>query len=531
MDPSVDSLSFRLALGLVLGSLVFYLSSALWARLAKAPCDEPLFGFSLTAPLFGDREQLFSIALVSAGTSLSTVFAFFLTATTRFGWWILACPLLFAGGNFLMFRLYARIRALGYFEEAADVRSGASGLIPYLGTRLTGSRTVAMMLLAISLANLLAVLILELTVGVGVLGYLVTGALGLDAPSAPVEFALFAIVLVLLLGYVFVGGFAAVISSDIWQLKIIGRTILITLASVAVLMVAGGRHAPPAAQIAGTALSGREAAEFLVSVTVANLLLPLTQESSWQRFRALTGLPCFNVRRAMRISIVRAAAIWFGLILLGVALRLAGAPGAGSAPATMTEALEAFRSLNDWWFPLAIFPVLAVASLSAMYSTADTCVSAVLYLVDYSWAGGKVTRRDRARLPSVHYLTMAFILVFCLAVFALVRFWFHPTLFQLVFSVFSNLIVIAPTIFVASQLAPVREGTDPARARAITASLALGTSCFWLVAGYAIARGADYEWLSQAAIVPGLVVAWIPILLLKARLRARDHAQPLPQPH
>jgi hypothetical protein len=520
-----------LALGLVLGSLVFYLSSALWSRLARAPCDEPLFGFCLTAPLFGDREQLFSIALVSAGTSLSTVFAFFLTAATKFGWWIMACPLLFAGGNFLMFRIYARIRALGYFEETAHVRSGASGLIPYLGTRLTGSRTVAMLLLAISLANLLAVLILELTVGVSVLGYLVTGALGLDAPSAPVEFALFTIVLVLLLGYVFVGGFAAVISSDIWQLKIIGRTIAITLVSVAVLLMAGGHRPWRSPDMAVSAIPAREATEFLVAVTVANLLLPLTQESSWQRFRALTGLPCFNVRRAMRISILRAAAIWFGLILLGVALRLASSPATASTLSTLTDALEVFRTLNDWWFPLAIFPILAVASLSAMYSTADTCVSAVLYLVDYSWAGGKSTRHGGKRLPAIHYLTMGFILAFCLAVFALVRFWFHPTLLQLVFSVFSNLIVIAPTIFLASQLAPVHEGSDPVRARAILASLAFGTTAFWLIAGYAIAQGEAYEWLSQLAILPGLVVAWIPILLLKSRLRTQVQAQPLPQPH
>src|SRR5690349_25151420 len=98
-EIAVSNFSYWLALLLSIGSLCFYLLGAVWWRLTCNPSGDIRFDFNLAVPEFADKEKLFAIALVSAGTSLSTVFLFFLSAGTLFGAWLLLCPLFFAGGN------------------------------------------------------------------------------------------------------------------------------------------------------------------------------------------------------------------------------------------------------------------------------------------------------------------------------------------------------------------------------------------------------------------------------------------------
>jgi hypothetical protein len=527
MDATTTTFSFGFALFLAVGTLAFYLLGALWIRLARQSDSNPLYTFNLGAPSSDDREQLFAVALVAAGTSLSTVFLFFLTAGSKYGWWIALCPVLFAGGNYLMFVVYGKIVRLGYFDEDPAAVLGAAGLIPYLGQRLTGSRLIAFVLLLVSLANLLAVLVLELTVGADVLIYL-TGGLSNTLPSATLQLSVFAVTLGLLLGYVFVGGFAAVLASDLWQLKIISWAILATLLSLLVFGISSHIEHRVIDAFTGHA-DTVTLLSFLGGVVAANLLVPLSQESSWQRFRAFTHLHEFSIQKALSMSVWKSTVLWFGLLLLAVGLRLVGTTGA-SEFGSMHAVLEAFRVLNDWWFPMAVFPVLTIAALSAMYSTADTCVSAILYLIDYAWAsrGGRAqVDHGDGKLPAAHYWAMGALFLFCMAVYAVVRFWFHPTMLQLVFSVFSNLIVIAPTIVLASRLPPLPAGqSSPRRARAVFGSLLLGSGTFWALAGFAIAKGSEYEWLSQVAIVPALFGAALPLLFLS--FNPGGHAQRVP---
>jgi hypothetical protein len=185
----------------------------------------------------------------------------------------------------------------------------------------------------------------------------------------------------------------------------------------------------------------------------------------------------------------------------------------------MAAVLEAFRTVNDWWFPLFVFPLLTVASLSAMYSTADTCVSALLYLLEYWFivrhAGAQVGRTKGLR---ARWLAMIMVLVLSLGVFSFVRLWFKPTILQLVFSVFSNLVVIAPTVLLGTRLRPDPTGSFARRRQFWTLmSLGLGFVTYWLSAILAIALGGDYLWLSQLSIVAGLAGSSLPMVPLLLR--------------
>jgi hypothetical protein len=286
MDTLVSSFSFWFALALAMGSLFFYLAGAFWNRTLSREDEDRRIGFNLALPDIGKPESLFSTALVSAGTAISTAVVFFLATGASYGWWLLLCPLMFAAGNWLMLKAHGRINDLGYFVESPGVKKGVAGLIPYLGERLSGNRKVGWLLALFSLINLTAVLVLELRVGVEIFGYLAFHAFGVPV-STRTEFLLFTLSVLLLLGYVFVGGFRAVISSDVWQMKAMRWAVLATLGSLVFklsqstgsLNLASLDSHLPLAVVGG----------FILHIVLVNLFAPLSQEASWQRFRAFSA--------------------------------------------------------------------------------------------------------------------------------------------------------------------------------------------------------------------------------------------------
>jgi Na+/proline symporter len=514
MPDSISIFSFWFASFISVGSLLFYLSGAIWNRMTRKEIVDARYDFNLGIPQTNDRENLFAIALVAAGTSLSTVFVFFLTAGAVFGWWIVLGPFLFALGNWITFVVYNRTVAHGYFEERQVEATGAAGLVPYLGERLTGSKMIGWVLVLLSLVNLFAVLVLELVVGVEVFGYLSAHTLRAD-PSSSTEFLIFAISVLLLLGYVFIGGFRAVIASDVWQMKIMKAAIFLAIISILIYGASSSKSSldwtavnkkPPLIILWG----------FVVNVILANLFVPFSQESSWQRFRAFVNSKEFNLKRAISLSVLNSIGLWVGLIILAFSLLIL-LPDKAASFSRITDVLEVLRTLNDWWFPLFIFPIMTVAALSAMYSTADTSVSALLYLIEYS----RFTKRDNRLqspdkgLPKSYYIGMGIILVASIGAYAFVRVWFNPTILQLIFSVFSNLVVIAPTIISTTILPPYGDrNSSQKRVPYVFASLLIGFIFYWGSALAAIVLGQDYLWLSQLAIASGLLGATIPLLPL-----------------
>lgn len=500
------------------GTLTFYLFSALWNRSQIETPDERTAeeDFNLGLPDYGEKESLFAIALVAAGTSLSTVFVFFLTAGSLFGLWLLLCPVMFLAGNVLMFAVYRRIKAHGYFDEHPSGLIGASGLVPYLAVRLTGSRGVGYGVLLLSAINLIAVLVLELVVGVDVISYLVDKAAGTLVDSA-VQFGMFAVAVSLLLGYVYVGGFRAVVASDVWQMKLMTVAVFFTAIGLGWTVLSSPHTGTSLSSLTGPAW-GPMLWTFILNVVLGNMLVPMSQESSWQRFRAFSTGAAVNEQRALTKSLSRAAWLWFGLIFTSFLLLFALPPGAAGKLASMSGVLEEIRRIDDALFPLFLFPLMVVAGLSAMFSTADTCVSAILYLLEFPLTN-TVAKRERPdgqkpRLRPTYRIAMGVLLLGSLSVYGFVRYWFNPTILQLVFSVFSNLVVIAPLIISVALLSPATENQGTLRRNWTIASLLMGFVCYWVMSISAIVKGQDYLWLSQLAILAGFIGAAFPMIPL-----------------
>lgn len=526
MPEVISQFSYWFALILAVGSLFFYLSSALWNRLLVKEIDDHIVDFNLGLPRMDKPEDTFAIALVAAGTSLSTVFVFFLTASPIYGLWIMLSPVMFAVGNYVMFIVYKRINEKGYFTERTTKEHGVSGLVPYIAKLVSGSNTVGWLILLLSLLNLLAVLALELVVGVEVFGYLAGHTFNVEASSFG-DVTIYTISVALLLGYVFIGGFRAVIASDVWQMKAMKWATAIAVVSVIIKGLSEGHShttvgsilvTPPAIGLWG----------FIVNVVLANLLSPMSQESSWQRFRAFSVSTKMQISKAINLSIVTSVMLWSGLILLSFGLLILTPSDAHVKLNSLPTILEALRSVNDWWFPLFIFPIMTVAALSAMYSTADTCVSSLLYLIEYSRSVNKADRQaSPKKLTLGYYLSMVGIFLAALGAYAFVRVLYNPTILQLVFSVFSNLVVIAPTVFVATILPPAIATTPKIRSCCIAASISLGFCAYWASSISAIVLGQDYLWLSQLSIAIGLTGAVLPVVPLlfwgKSQLGLENH--------
>jgi hypothetical protein len=183
---------------------------------------------------------------------------------------------------------------------------------------------------------------------------------------------------------------------------------------------------------------------------------------------------------------------------------------------SMSGVLDVLRGLNAWWFPLFVFPVMTLAALSAMFSTSDTNISSIFFIISYTrFIHPKVGGGDVIKPFKKPYLVAICIFLFSILVYAFARIWFNPTILQLVFSVFSNLVVIAPTIITATKLKPLAVGVKSRfRYLTILSSLLLGFVAYWVSSIIAMVMGEDFLWLSQLSIAMGLLGAMIPCLPL-----------------
>src|SRR5258708_6537406 len=137
-QPNADLLPYQLALALSAGCLAVYFAGAIAGRLIQPPDGKTRRSFNLGLPPSRRPEELFAISVVSAHTTLSTVFIAFLTLAGTFSLILYICPIFFAAGTLLAFQVYRRIHQYGYMEE-----SGGSGLLPRFAFSFTASRTVS----------------------------------------------------------------------------------------------------------------------------------------------------------------------------------------------------------------------------------------------------------------------------------------------------------------------------------------------------------------------------------------------------
>ena len=443
-------LPFWVALFFGAGSLLCYLTLAAFVRISRdAQEDAGSDDFNLGLPDGQDYYRLFGTSVAAAGTPLSTVVAFFLTSGSAFGARLFLCPLFFAAGMYILYCVYNRARNNGYFNTGPSRgRFSEIGLIPYLGVRLTGSKKIGWMLLVICALPLLGLLTLEIAFGIQIVEYLTAGAFH-AAYTEWRAFVVFAVFVIFLLGYVFVGGFRAVLRSDVWQYKLVQTGVVLSIATFVILAIQN-----PVSlhwKVLWPATRASDLVSFYVPVIFVNLILPLGLVSSWQRFHAFERATP-NVRSAIFCSLKKTVALWSGLITVGLASVVLALGNGGNSLSAFFDWLQA----QGDWCRFFLFPVLVVAALSAMYSCSDTCVSALLYLNEYGQNEAAIARvKTFNPLPRRYYWSMGLILGVTLMTYWFLRIRFSgditaAPLFKLAVALYANLSVVAPTILLTA---------------------------------------------------------------------------------
>jgi hypothetical protein len=488
------------------GSLLIYLIGAIVSRYMLKKEGRTAKAFTLGLPLTRNAETLFAVSLAAAQTTFSTVFVVFLTGAGTLGLHLLYCPFAFAVGNWVMLFVYKRIEDRGYIDQ-----SSLSGLVPYLVYRLTTSRFISYCLVVLCVLPIVAVLALELHYGIPLLDHLVERAVPWISIGGPklLSFVIPACFMAFMFGYVFVGGFRAVITSDVWQYRIMVSTLSLVCLSVLWLTISnrhrltwGALGHPPARGLVG----------FYVGITVIDLLQPLCFATTWQRFRAFRDRSTdFTV--AIRRATLKVTYLWVMLIFIGAGLQLVS-PGPSNE--NLSEFLDRVAGLNIW-FQLFVFPLVTVAGFSGMYSSSDTCVSALLYLTETSRAWREPSFQGDAPLRRHYYWVMAAIFALTFGMYIFVERTKTKLLdpAHIAITLFGNAVILAPTVLLLTRLDVRSKSQMRSRSLHIGVSIVLGFVAYWLTA----ARVHYWATFGGSATLAGLIASSVPAYLLLLRER------------
>jgi hypothetical protein len=504
---SFPRLPYLFSLGLAGGSLIIYLVGALVARFSFGQEGKTDKTFNLGIPLMNmGSANLFAVSLAAAQTTFSTVFVVFLADAGSLGFHFLYCPMAFAVGNWLMLLMYQRLDQQGYLDD-----SSLSGLVPYFIYRMTRSPLVTYLGVAICVVPIIALLALELHYGSAYLDYLVWNALGPGTYEAATgyshalpSFFFFVFFMTFLLGYVFVGGFRAVIASDVWQYRIMFTALVITCVSVLVALICRW------GDITWNNLprpDNKLLTEFYVTITLINLFQPLCFATTWQRFRAFRNRPT-DFASAVKHATIRVFCLWTMLIFIGVGIQLL-APAAYSHE-NVADFLNRFSGLGPW-FQLCVFPLLIMAGFSAMYSSSDTWISALLYLTESDRAWRHPHQLVEIQLRRHYYWVMAGLFAMTLTIYTYSRETpQRPT--EIAVMLFSNAVILAPTVLLLGWIGPLERTDKTGRSPGgyVLVSLIGGLAVYW----YMALSGLE---LKHWALIGGLSASAMPVCLLLIR--------------
>ncbi len=421
---------------LALSGVVFYLLAS-----RSRSTELTLLGYT-----HADRNidsSRFGASLVAASTSLATVILFFLSTVSYYGIVLLWCGVTYFLGHFIFIR-YVKDKPV----LKKDIRT-----VSDLWYDAVRSRLNARLITAITLLSFLIILFVELYIGSTIVTYFIKPYY--PAISGVVGFAL---VSLLVIGYVRIGGLRGVMNTDKWQLTLlIGSVVALGLFSV---LATSSQEAPESV----LAISSSEAAEaapgfFHVEVGLAesllfcfwiltlNLTLPFSQLSSWQRLAsAETGTKAWDGFKQHRKHLLF---VWIIPVLALIFLMTKG-----FSFTNLTEFFDALKGqggISDG----VLYPLIVLGFGSALFSTADTALIALgTALADKNTFRTKLEGLPGNQLRRVFSVFALVALALLGGVYYLAEAnlgsWFMP----LIYAIFGQLAVVSPLILYSLVKAP-----------------------------------------------------------------------------
>ena len=193
---------------------------------------------------------------------------------------------------------------------------------------------------------------------------------------------------------------------------------------------------------------------FMLWILILNFSLPFTQLSSWQRLAATKSLD--KAWEGLKNNTPFFLAVWMLPVL---ALVILNAKGVNIS--SLSGLFDILKSGNADYVNI-IYPIIFVGFSSALFSTADTAIVALqLSLSDRATFGDRLTQYDERSLGRILTYSMLAIILLLACFYGLAEVDFGELFIPLVYTIFSQLTIIAPqvlcAVLVASGKIPTRE--------------------------------------------------------------------------
>lgn len=397
--------------GLAISAIVFYLLAAVIGRSE----------LGLDSFLFADRKltpSQFQNTFVASSISLATVFLFFLSNASTYGLWLLACGVTYFIGQYIL------VYCASKFPINFDDNHTISDLLHHT----IGSKVLARIATAITATSLIAMVFIELFFGAVVLAIFIPE----DLYARTLSF--FGLGVLVLL-YLRIGGYKAIVETDFWQL-------LLLLTAMAAMLL-GGLMLPAVPsdgseiKIWSAEASPSAIAAFIIWITFINLCMPFSEVPFWQRVVAVN--PSSEALSATLKSSWKFAIVWFIPVFVLVFLW-----SKGYEFDSLRSFFETMRS-GPGHIGSILYPLLVIGLASALFSTIDSRLMGIILIASDSVTFRKALEKKNKRQIRNVMSIFVLILVASLSIMYFIAYfkvfdWFIP----LIYAMFGPLAAITP---------------------------------------------------------------------------------------
>ncbi|WP_209347929.1 hypothetical protein [Pontixanthobacter sp. CEM42] len=446
---------------------------------------------------FGGREisqKAHFFTWLASAVAFSSAIVYYMQVTSIWGYWVYFGSILtyiigLLAAVFIVSRYDFKLSEFETTGRMVETRSGNR----YAGIIVDGMNAL----------SLLALVYIEIGLGVKIFSFLFS--------ESNLLFELFCFSALISIPYFYIklGGFRAIVSSDIWQ----GVLIVLGLAFLLVFFLSGG--------ITGSTVSAKDfwpqpsvgfdkILPYLMFALVVNFFTSIPQVSVWQRFAASANTA--NKYRTALLAIIVVGLVFALYIGLAGAYINAGKP-VGSIADIFTPIVDSGPVATQ-----VIFPLVFVGFIAALVSSADSAsLAATMTIFGRRRLGASADagawQQQRSRATT--FLAVAFLAMLLFHTYVeTVGTGFASVFLGIIFYLFSQIAVAAP-IVVLAVVSPSRLRSD----RAVCSGLLIAWSI--MTAGFLIPNKIAWLFPQISSIFEdpytgGMVITLVSLLIVLA---------------
>jgi len=392
-----------------------------------------LMHVSSTDSYFNCNRQLgwfeFGNSFAAASTSLATVLFFFVTLGLTNGLYILFSPLSFLLGTWLFGRfMLPRLKEQHYSVSNDGSRTLGSTLGEYIKTRYR-SQLVKYTVMIITLLGILAIMLIELFVGVQIFDIFLKPEYG--------EYALYFIAAVTFI-YTGLGGLNAVVQTDKWQFRFMMLTAFLLIIFMYYTYgnpIASDRYFPPVWGAHGV-LSQNWA--LYANMVFVNILLIPSLLRNWQLIAATKSEK--EIKRGFQNGVILTAAISLLFVIFGLLFFTVFS----DAPKSMNGILTVMAESSNPIMSNLLFPMLFAACLMALLSTVDSSLLPVVQCL-----ANDIFPKPKVQQKMLFATYMIATLMLTIFLYKVVFKWLKFDIISWLFTIFSLVTISSPAILLA----------------------------------------------------------------------------------